>query len=166
MSGYVYAIKVEGQDLFKIGHSADPTQRLQQLKTGCPYRLVLYRADPTFWPKEMEKVFHSLLEGYQTNGEWYEITPEHVDQIFDGTPLPGLFTVVPEGVNAVVIVPNRYFKDDNGICMSTSCVTPSELEFEALRLINSLLVILKRAREDIRSGLPTYWNPEAWKQPQ
>jgi Meiotically up-regulated gene 113 len=160
MNGYVYAIQAEGQDLFKIGHTyQNPNDRLKQLQTGNPFKLNVYRSEPTYWPKETEKLYQDLLIDYRAQGEWFNVEPIVIDHIFDGkaTCDASRFTVMPQGImNSVTI--------DCHIGSTPSCTTPSELEFECLRLIWPLLKILRQARSDIEAGKHIYYDPKAWEQ--
>lgn len=160
MNGYVYAVQAETQHLFKIGHTyQNPEERLKQLQTGNPFKLKVYRAEPTYWPKETERLYQHLLIDYQAQGEWYNVEPVVIDRIFDGQESADFsyFTVSPLGVlNGVTI--------DCHMESTPTCTTPSELEFECLRLIWPLLKILRRAREDIEDGKRIYYDSASWEQ--
>ena len=41
MTGYVYAISIEGSPLLKIGRARNPQRRLAAMQTGLPFKLAL-----------------------------------------------------------------------------------------------------------------------------
>lgn len=164
MMGYVYALRAGDTNLFKIGHTYGRVEdRVKALQTGCPHRLSIFRCDPTFHPSEMEKLFHHILAWYRQAGEWFEVRPETVEDIFDTTATPGRMIVAPTDLNAVVIRPQFYGRDGEGISLSANCVTPSELEYECMEIMRGLLSILAKAREDLKNGVATYYRPEMWE---
>lgn len=70
-NGKVYFIGCNRMGI-KIGYTKnDPSKRLKQLQTGCPYKLellyVINNAD-----KETESYYHRVFSSYlNINGEWY-----------------------------------------------------------------------------------------------
>ena len=82
--GHVYFIKVEDQDLFKIGGTGrDPKIRLSSIGGMCPYPVILYAkvSAPDDW-KEVEECVHEEFRGFKVEGkrEWFNITSEQVDE--------------------------------------------------------------------------------------
>src|SRR5688572_25210184 len=76
-NGWVYVIWATGRDCFKIGFTTqEPSQRLAELQTGCPDRLVILTA---FWcksPRLKEQALHAMLDESgvtRAGGEWFEM---------------------------------------------------------------------------------------------
>lgn len=57
----------------KIGISRDVKARLSTIQTGCPYPLHVYQSWATSRAREIERKAHSLLHGYRTKGEWFDL---------------------------------------------------------------------------------------------
>jgi hypothetical protein len=78
-------------DLFKIGYSAAPVNRIAALQIGCPFDLQLMvhiRSDDA---PALEKRMHCLLESHHVRGEWFAVTIGQVMEAFgsamkDSTP--------------------------------------------------------------------------------
>ncbi|TXH52416.1 MAG: hypothetical protein E6Q97_15835 [Desulfurellales bacterium] len=86
------------------------------------------------------------------------------DPTFHPSEMEKLFHIVAStDLNAVVIRPQFYGQDGEGISLSANCVTPSELEYECMETMRSLLSILAKAREDLKNGVTTYYRPEMWE---
>ena len=72
--GFLYFIKSEKDNLFKIGITrGSPMKRLPTIQTGCPYEIRLHSAIYYENCHEKEREFHNLLAEYRTRGEWYKI---------------------------------------------------------------------------------------------
>ena len=72
--GYVYFISEPNLERIKIGFSADPKSRLQQLQTGTPYELTLMGVvDGSL---SLERHLHDTLADYRVKGEWFTAAPE------------------------------------------------------------------------------------------
>lgn len=73
---YIYVI--EGAGLRKIGLSRAPKQRLADLQSGSPVKLVLERTrcvrHAFVYPTERHA--HSILKPYRSHGEWFKCTKE------------------------------------------------------------------------------------------
>lgn len=74
MRSQLYVIRSEKGGPVKIGTSNYPPERLDQLQTAHPYRLVLIHTDYGSW--EMEQAIHHELEDFRLLGEWFTWTPE------------------------------------------------------------------------------------------
>lgn len=70
----VYLIKIEGQDICKVGHSADPIKRMQTLQTNAPHKLRLIGTLPGSCEEEAE--IHALFDGQRMSGEWFYLSNE------------------------------------------------------------------------------------------
>jgi len=71
-SGNVYAIKC-GENKYKIGVSLNINQRLNDLQTGNPEELVVYRRFDCKYPFDMEKKVLKELKIFHIRGEWVVI---------------------------------------------------------------------------------------------
>lgn len=67
--GWIYFIQEEGGDAIKVGFANDVDERLKQLQTGNPRRLILLVAMPG--DSAMEAVLHRCWERYRIRGEWF-----------------------------------------------------------------------------------------------
>jgi len=79
---YVYFLKADSDPLlFKIGYTtASVKDRMQSLQVGCPY-LLEYYAQIECFSAHMEKEIHERLDAHRTQGEWFEVTQEIIDEI-------------------------------------------------------------------------------------
>lgn len=82
MSGYVYAIGIEGSPLIKIGHARDPERRLATLQTGLPFKLILLYQLKVERPRLVEQCLHGMLENSRGRGEWFDVDPEELFTLF------------------------------------------------------------------------------------
>lgn len=80
-SGYVYFMKVEDQDLFKIGVSSSGVEsRIQNLQTSCPYKIEPYCVLLSSCCTQYESAFHKYFHKHRGSGEWFHITAAMVDE--------------------------------------------------------------------------------------
>ena len=83
--GYVYFISEPNLERIKIGFSADPKSRLQQLQTGTPYELtMLGYVEGDFFH---ESHLHRHLSDFRVQGEWFDAVEKVqiiVDNIIEG----------------------------------------------------------------------------------
>lgn len=76
-SGYVYLIRAEGTDRYKIGRSVNPVARHQTLTKQSPYPL---RIAECFWTPDCisdERFLHETLASYRVFGEWFEFDSQY-----------------------------------------------------------------------------------------
>ena len=74
--GYVYILKDNNSDLFKIGRSKNPIKRLSSLNTAAPYRLTLeHIIECDNYIKE-EQFLHSILKLYKVRAEWFRLSSD------------------------------------------------------------------------------------------
>src|SRR5665647_308655 len=59
----------------KIGRSNDPENRLAELQTGNPHKLVLYGVIDDV-SHELETRLHQLFDHLHINSEWFKLTDE------------------------------------------------------------------------------------------
>ena len=67
----------------KIGVSVDPCKRLEQMRTGNPYDLYIWRVVRGGY--ELEKKLHDHLDRYRANGEWFE-TNDYISSLVRNVP--------------------------------------------------------------------------------
>lgn len=86
MGNYLYILGARNVDVVKVGITTNKIQRrMQQLQTGCPYKLFLLRF--LMFPKKenlfkYEKCVHFFLESYKLSGEWFKLPPiEMLDEV-------------------------------------------------------------------------------------
>lgn len=75
---FVYIIRVEGEDIVKVGVSSDPNGRLRQLLTGSPFSMKIeqvFRFDNRDIAMRMEYNFHKSKSAYRQRGEWFGMSP-------------------------------------------------------------------------------------------
>ena len=82
-AGYVYAIRNDAARSVKIGFSASPMERLQQLQTASPNALRLLCAIPSFMA--YEKSLHGFFASRRMEGEWFDDADGHVASTMIGT---------------------------------------------------------------------------------
>lgn len=70
--GYVYFLSAGGY--VKIGYSTTIHQRINQLQTGCPFKLELVCVMPG--TMKTEKMLHNKFNQYCYNNEWFEYSLE------------------------------------------------------------------------------------------
>jgi hypothetical protein len=68
MTGLIYVIR-SAADLYKVGYTVNPHQRLSLLQTGSHERLALLGVIPGTRAQEAE--LHSLLAPWRVSGEWF-----------------------------------------------------------------------------------------------
>ena len=81
---YIYIIKCEGSDFYKIGSSSNPSFRRDVLQIGCPYLLrVVYTVKCPAKEKHqsVEKALQSRYQHKRHWGEWFELSPEDIQHI-------------------------------------------------------------------------------------
>jgi hypothetical protein len=73
--GVLYFVQIEQDGPIKIGFTsyADPSRRVHQLQSGCPWRLRLIGHRPG--TKVHEKALHELLAPYRMQREWFREAP-------------------------------------------------------------------------------------------
>jgi hypothetical protein len=75
MTGFNYAIQVEGNGPIKLGFTASGVQaRLASLQHACPYELSIIAEWRGFW--EHERALHRKLDHHRMRAEWYRPDPE------------------------------------------------------------------------------------------
>ena len=75
--GYVYVFKdhMKSDDLYKIGASHAPQERLDQANTWGDFESI-YESEEVTDCAKLEKEVHQSLRKYQAKGEWFKITKD------------------------------------------------------------------------------------------
>jgi len=75
--GYVYVFKdhMKSDDLYKIGASHAPQERLDQANTWGDFESI-YESEEVADCAKLEKEVHQSLRKYQAKGEWFKITKD------------------------------------------------------------------------------------------
>jgi hypothetical protein len=78
-SGFVYLVKADDDNIYKIGCSKSPIKRLSSLQSSNHKELrVIHRVfSLNMWV--LEKALHQYYSSCQVRGEWYQLTPEQVE---------------------------------------------------------------------------------------
>lgn len=73
---YIYLLKIDTPDkrLYKIGSTKNSIQkRINDLQTGCPYRIdLLYKHESEFG-QIVERTLHNRYTHLKTHGEWFQL---------------------------------------------------------------------------------------------
>ena len=78
---FVYLLKLKNKDLYKIGVSKSPNQRIGNLQTGSPYEIEIVSIFNSIFSFKIEKFLHNIYQYKQYNnddfnyleGEWFEL---------------------------------------------------------------------------------------------
>jgi hypothetical protein len=75
--GYVYVFKdhMKSNDLYKIGASHEPQERLDQANTWGDFESI-YESEEVADCAKLEKEVHQSLRKYQVKGEWFKVTED------------------------------------------------------------------------------------------
>lgn len=78
VEGVVYMLQA-GQH-FKIGKSINPNKRIGQLKTQLPHAITVVHIIRAAHPSQAESHWHRRFASRRLNGEWFDLTPEEVNE--------------------------------------------------------------------------------------
>ena len=70
--GWIYLVKAEGTNRYKIGRSKEPLRRYQTLKRQSPYPLKVMEVFYTLDAATDEAHLHSVFAEHRIHGEWFE----------------------------------------------------------------------------------------------
>ena len=73
---FVYLIKEENTEKYKLGVSMNPERRVKQLQTASSERLELRKKFKTNYNYMLEKYLHRVFRKYKVIGEWYKLSEE------------------------------------------------------------------------------------------
>jgi hypothetical protein len=141
MSGYVYLLRMDDTDYYKVGVSAgDPKIRIATLQTGNPIELHLIAASEQDQPYRIEHDIHDALDGYQVRNEWFKADREVIHRVFrDYTTMATIDTLLSDPVQ----IPSN---EDNDRQEERQNELRQRLEDQAIRQTN---------RQHVRSELRT-----------
>lgn len=91
-SSFVYIIRCEGSNYYKIGTAYEPRQRLDELQTGCPYLLSIYSwvlYEKSFNSKGAESIVHSEFMVHRIRGEWFECDESLIEEVLRSLAMSG-----------------------------------------------------------------------------
>jgi hypothetical protein len=80
--GYVYILKKEGQNVYKIGRSIDYLTRINRLEVKLPFSVVPLMVFFSEQHKKAEDALHKFFLHKRLKGEWFELTQSDID-MFD-----------------------------------------------------------------------------------
>lgn len=117
--GVVYFVKVEGQNIFKIGYCAtDLNKRMNLLRIGNPYRIGIFGIINSLCAQIVEKTLHRQFAKQRMRGEWFSISEE---QASEALIKHGGTLLVPDYVGTL-----RFKKRTPiGVCASPNCDNPT-----------------------------------------
>lgn len=79
LNSYIYILKADGHNWFKIGVSKDPSDRFKILKTLPPfgvYSCRIFRCENAY---RLESVLHNIFADKRINGEWFELDYDYMN---------------------------------------------------------------------------------------
>jgi len=80
--GYIYLIKVNDYDYYKIGISKNtPYNRLSGLQSGCPFELSIIDVYVVNNYRKMENILHNKYKKYHTLGEWFKFDNDMINKV-------------------------------------------------------------------------------------
>ena len=83
---YLYLIRCNKSDFYKIGVSQHPKYRIRDLQIGCPYPLILiYKKQfDNVNVRDIESLLHKKYWKKRVGGEWFEFSKDDIDSIQQG----------------------------------------------------------------------------------
>jgi len=85
--GYVYFIRKENQNVFKIGMTTNaPETRLKQIQTSTPDRLSIFGVLEANSPRRLESELHERYKEHRIMGEWFRLDPGKLRNFIDSHP--------------------------------------------------------------------------------
>lgn len=78
---YVYLIKSKGDNYYKIGHTKDVKERLQQLELNSPFELEIVFAKQVDDAVKIEGNLHLMYSAKNVKGEWFRLSQEDKEAI-------------------------------------------------------------------------------------
>lgn len=86
MSGYVYLIGTPVFGWYKIGKAKTPEVRVQDLGILLPFKIGVLGVWKAHNHHLLEQTLHEMYKDHRINGEWFELTGDHIRSIFDSLP--------------------------------------------------------------------------------
>ncbi len=69
-------------NIYKIGVSNVPQERMQALQTANPYKLHMSHVFSADKPHVAESILHRMLAAQRMEGEWFRLTSQQRDKLF------------------------------------------------------------------------------------
>ena len=73
---FVYLIRCEENNYYKIGITKNIQRRLKQIQTSTPDKIYLVEKYESKYSNKIEKALHNFLVAYHRNNEWFELPLE------------------------------------------------------------------------------------------
>lgn len=73
---FVYLIRCEENNYYKIGVTKNIQRRLKQIQTGTPDKIYLVEKYESDYSTKIERALHNFLAHYHRNNEWFELPLE------------------------------------------------------------------------------------------
>jgi len=80
-NGYIYFIKLSGQNLYKIGVSNKPDRRLKDIDSYLPFDMEILSIHKLNNVYEIEEYFSKMLIKNKVRREWYSLDSETVKDV-------------------------------------------------------------------------------------
>lgn len=79
--GYIYVVHAVDTELYKIGKSVNPNNRLASLSKQAPYRLKLLFSFAVKDMSRAEKQLHQHFVDKQVNSEWFQLSSDDIEHL-------------------------------------------------------------------------------------
>ena len=79
----VYVIATPNFEYIKIGRTKSLKQRMNNIQSGCPFKLFFHHGIRTTRDSEVESVMHKMIAHVRVRGEWFKPADAEVDLISD-----------------------------------------------------------------------------------
>lgn len=76
-------LKAHDSSFIKIGLTKNLKGRINNIQTGCPYRLSFYAGVRTDRAREFEKELLSYFSKFNVRGEWFELPDDELFELMD-----------------------------------------------------------------------------------
>ena len=86
--GFIYILFGNG-DWYKIGGSAQPVKRIQQIQTQLPFPVQTFLTFEHYDHVAAEQYLHLRFAAVRLNGEWFNLTDDDIATIRDFAAYPG-----------------------------------------------------------------------------
>lgn len=73
---FVYLIRCEENNYYKIGITKNIERRIKQIQTGTPDKIYLVEKYESEHSSKIEKALHNFFSPYHRNNEWFELSLE------------------------------------------------------------------------------------------
>lgn len=87
---YVYLFNLDGTNIYKIGYSKHPSKRIEEIQTGCPFKVVEVARFESNYPTQVEASMHKKFqfhredeEGRELQGEFFALSYDDRDMFIE-----------------------------------------------------------------------------------